>query len=101
MLLPLLCGILKRGNDKCTDPARVADPDPALQIRIQLFTSMRIQIQLFTLMRIRIQLFTLVRIRIKLFTSMRNLLLIEVLGIFDPWSIDPTELRFEPPGLHF
>jgi hypothetical protein len=41
---------------------------------------------------IRIQLFNLMRIRI--------LLLIKVMGICDHWSVDPTGLNFDPPGLH-
>jgi hypothetical protein len=41
---------------------------------------------------IRIQLFTLTRIRIPL--------IINGMGIFDHWSLDPPGLYFEPPGLH-
>ncbi len=51
---------------------------------------MRIHKQLFALMLIRIQLFTLRRIRI-LFRILL-LLLIEVMGIYDHWSIDPPGL---------
>jgi hypothetical protein len=45
-------------------------------------------------MQIRIQLFTTMRIRIRI------LLLIKVMGICDHWSIDTSGLHFEPPGLH-
>jgi hypothetical protein len=53
------------------------------------FLRLRISI---SLMQIRIQLFTSMRIRIQL--------PFKVMEICDNWSTDPPELHFEPPGLH-
>jgi hypothetical protein len=62
------------------------------EIKVRRESGLRIRI---TLMLFRIQLFTSVRILIGV------LLLIKVMGICNHhWSIGPSGLHFEPPGLH-